>query len=227
VQTEYNNEPVHRGNEHRSLEDILRLRSELLQTILDHVPVMISVFDAAGRIRLVNHHWENVFGWTLSEARLTDVIATAFPDLDYRREVLDFVANPTTGWRNFKPRARDGRVIETSWMLVPLLNEMRVGFGLEIVCPKASDSPRVHALGDNTNHFVSNMDPYTRLTPRQLHVLRLVAEGRRTKEIASTLNISVKTVEVHRSRLMAALGIHDIPGLVRYAIRMGLISADA
>jgi DNA-binding NarL/FixJ family response regulator len=64
------------------------------------------------------------------------------------------------------------------------------------------------------------------LTARQREILQLVAEGRNTKEIAATLGISVKTVEAHRLQLMARLDIHDVPGLVRYAIRSGLVSAD-
>src|SRR5207247_1254299 len=61
-----------------------------------------------------------------------------------------------------------------------------------------------------------------RLTSRQREVLQLIAEGHTTKEIAARLKISVNTTETHRAQLMAALDIHDIAGLVRYAIRMGL-----
>ena len=61
------------------------------------------------------------------------------------------------------------------------------------------------------------------LTSRELEILRLVAEGQSTKEIADVLSISVKTVETHRLRIMRKLRIHNIPGLVRYAIRRGLI----
>ena len=61
------------------------------------------------------------------------------------------------------------------------------------------------------------------LTPREREVLRLVAEGRTTKEIARALGISMKTAESHRTRIMARLGIHETAGLVRYAIRSGLI----
>jgi DNA-binding NarL/FixJ family response regulator len=68
--------------------------------------------------------------------------------------------------------------------------------------------------------------PLEQLTPRQREILQLVAEGRTTKEIASLLGISVKTVEVHRLQLMARLDIHDVPGLVRYAIRSGLVSSE-
>jgi DNA-binding NarL/FixJ family response regulator len=64
------------------------------------------------------------------------------------------------------------------------------------------------------------------LTPRQREILQLVAESRSSKEVASMLNLSVKTVEAHRSQIMDRLGIHDLAGLVRYAIRTGLISSD-
>lgn len=65
------------------------------------------------------------------------------------------------------------------------------------------------------------------LTPRQREVLQLVAEGHSTKDIAQKLNLSTKTVDTHRTELMQRLDIHDIAGLVRYAIRVGLISADS
>jgi DNA-binding NarL/FixJ family response regulator len=68
--------------------------------------------------------------------------------------------------------------------------------------------------------------PLEQLTARQREVLQLLAEGRTTKEIASLLGISSKTAESHRSQIMDRLGIRDLAGLVRYAIRTGLISAD-
>src|SRR6185503_844517 len=64
------------------------------------------------------------------------------------------------------------------------------------------------------------------LTPRQREVLQLIAEGHGTKEIAARLCLSAKTVETHRAQLMERLGIHDVAGLVRYAIRTGIVSAD-
>ncbi len=61
------------------------------------------------------------------------------------------------------------------------------------------------------------------LSPREREILQLVAEGRTTKQIAAILGVSVKTADSHRSRLMAKLDIHETAGLVRYAIRRGLI----
>jgi DNA-binding NarL/FixJ family response regulator len=61
------------------------------------------------------------------------------------------------------------------------------------------------------------------LTPRQREVLRLVAEGCSTKQVAARLHLSTKTVEAHRAAIMDRLGIRDLAGLVRFAIRVGLI----
>lgn len=65
-----------------------------------------------------------------------------------------------------------------------------------------------------------------RLTPRQREILTLIAEGHSTKDIGRTLNISAKTVESHRAQLMERLDIHDVAGLVRYAIKKGLVKVE-
>lgn len=64
------------------------------------------------------------------------------------------------------------------------------------------------------------------LTSRQREILQLVAEGNSTKDIARMLELSVKTVEAHRSEIMARLDIHDVTGLVRFAVRHGLVSPE-
>jgi DNA-binding NarL/FixJ family response regulator len=72
--------------------------------------------------------------------------------------------------------------------------------------------------------YLSKTDlPPEPLTPREREVLQLVAEGRTTKEIASSLGLSVKTAETHRTKIMRKLEIHETAGLVRYAIRRGLV----
>lgn len=81
------------------------------------------------------------------------------------------------------------------------------------------------ASGEPENGGTSNRVE-AELTPRQREVLQLIAEGNSTKEIAEKLNISVKTAKTHRSELMRRLDIHEIAGLVRYAIQIGLVSPD-
>ena len=81
-------------------------------------------------------------------------------------------------------------------------------------------------VSDYIRRVGQEQTPADRLTPRQREILQLIAEGNTTKRIAQILNISVKTVETHRSQLMDQLDIHDIAGLVRYAIRLGLVTPE-
>lgn len=80
-------------------------------------------------------------------------------------------------------------------------------------------SPKISSL--------PNQEQATRgeaLTARQTEILRLVANGHTTKEIARELGISPKTVEFHRARLMQRIGVHDVTGLTRFAFQNGLLS---
>lgn len=87
-------------------------------------------------------------------------------------------------------------------------------------------SPAVskHVIAEYLRRTAGEPSPLSLLTPRQREILQLIAEGLTTKEIAHTLGISVKTVETHRAALMERLDIHDVPGLVRFAVRTGLVS---
>lgn len=76
---------------------------------------------------------------------------------------------------------------------------------------------------DKTRPVKHESGGYERLTPRQIEVVQLITEGCTTKEIAYRLNVSIKTVDAHRTQIMQRLDIHDIAGLVRYAIRMGIV----
>ena len=80
-----------------------------------------------------------------------------------------------------------------------------------------------HVIADYKRRVAEQPEPIDRLTPRQREVLRLIAEGLSTKEIAFKLGLSVKTVETHRAQLMERLEIRDVAGLVRFAIRSGLV----
>lgn len=81
-------------------------------------------------------------------------------------------------------------------------------------------------IADYLRRVGDEQGPLEHLTPRQREVLQLIAEGHTSREIAHVLGVSVKTVDSHRAQLMERLGIHDIAGLVRYAIRTGLVSPE-
>jgi DNA-binding NarL/FixJ family response regulator len=85
----------------------------------------------------------------------------------------------------------------------------------------------LHRLAASITQAVHLRRPLDKLTPRQIEVLQMVAEGYRTRDIAKHLELSVKTIESHRGEIMKRLEIHDVVGLVRYAMRVGLVSLAA
>jgi DNA-binding NarL/FixJ family response regulator len=89
-------------------------------------------------------------------------------------------------------------------------------------------SPAVskHVMDDYVRRTGGAADPIDALTPRQREVLQLVAEGHTSKNIADRLGLSFKTVEAHRAQIMERLGLHDVAGLVRFAVRMGLVGPE-
>lgn len=94
----------------------------------------------------------------------------------------------------------------------------------------SGDTPECPAISETVLHMVTtpfhSENSSDLLTAREREVLQLIAEGHTNNEIAEILTISYKTVEKHRSNLMAKLNVHDLPTLIRTAIRDGLIFLD-
>jgi DNA-binding NarL/FixJ family response regulator len=89
-------------------------------------------------------------------------------------------------------------------------------------------SPAVsrHVVADYLRRGPPENGVMDRLTPRQREIVQLIAEGQTNQEIAGSLGVSLKTIETHRAQLMDRLEIHDVAGLVRFAIRTGLVPPD-
>jgi DNA-binding NarL/FixJ family response regulator len=87
-------------------------------------------------------------------------------------------------------------------------------------------SPTVskHVVDEYVRRTGGAPDPVAALTPRQREILQLVAEGHTSKDIARQLGLSHRTVETHRNQLMKRLDIHDLTGLVRFAVRVGMVA---
>ena len=122
-------------------EEDLRQQKEILQTIFDHVPVILKFVDKEGRIQMLNREWERVLGRTLDEItnQGVDIYAEGYPDPVERRRLLDFVANSNAEWADFKTAVRDGRVIDTSWAVVRLSDGASICIGQDISARKEAE----------------------------------------------------------------------------------------
>ncbi len=116
------------------VEEDLRRQKEILQAIFDYVPVMLNFFDREGGLQMVNREWERVLGWTMDEIvdQGLDIFEEANPDPLDRQRAVDFVANSTSEWADFKTRIKDGRVIDTRWAVVRLSDGATICIGQDI-----------------------------------------------------------------------------------------------
>ena len=121
---------------------IQRRRKELLQTIMDNIPLMIVFNEADGRIRWANRTWESTLGWRLDEAESSDIMRNLYPDPADHTEVMEFIRRAEGKWGTFKVRTRDGSVLETSWINMVLSDGTNIGIGQDVTEFRAQERKR-------------------------------------------------------------------------------------
>ncbi len=124
--------------------------SALLQTIIDRIPVMISVYEPNTKVVRLNRAFEELTGWATAEARGTDLMAQCYPDPAYRARVRGDMDTCPPGWQDvdMTMTTKDGRVIATSWTNVRLADDMRVGIGLDVRERKRVEGERERAQAE-------------------------------------------------------------------------------
>lgn len=108
-----------------------RRKHELVLTIFDHMPVMISVWDSAGGLLRVNRAWEQCLGWSGEEALSLD-ISTLFLDHESWERAQALLDQADRRWSDFRLRTRSGDVVDTSWATFRLSDSTVIGFGVDI-----------------------------------------------------------------------------------------------
>src|ERR1041384_4397297 len=165
----------------KQAEDELRKQKEILQKIIDHIPVMLRFRDEDGRIQLVNQEWQRKLGWTLEEvqARDVDILGESYPEPDYRQEVLDFIAEATGEWKDFKTRTRDGRVIDTTWANIRLKDGTNIGIGRDITEQKRAEEALLaaHARTESVLASVADIHVLLDREGRYLYANQAAADG--------------------------------------------------
>jgi two-component system, NarL family, sensor histidine kinase UhpB len=229
--------PVIRGELPASQGDreTLRRKSEILEAIFDNFPVMISFWDAAGSLLLVNRHWEQVLGWRLEEAQRIDYLAAAYPDPESRRRVLELIRGGDHGWADFKTRRRDGRTVDTSWTSVTLSDGTRIGVGQEITERKQAEKELRRALEDRRRaeeRLQQSYDEMRALSAR----LRAVREDESTRiaravhdevgQLLTALRLEVAWLERTLQPAAPAAG-EEVPEKLRSMIHLLDAASDA
>ena len=128
------------ATQRKQAEESLKQQNEVLQTIFDNVPVMLSFLGNSGEIEWVNRHWEQVLGWSFTEIKDRDIMAEFYPQPEYRQYVLDFIQAATQNWGDFKTKVRDGRIMDTSWANIRLSDGRCIGIGQDITERKRAEA---------------------------------------------------------------------------------------
>ncbi|MGG6297360.1 PAS domain S-box protein [Leptolyngbya sp. AN02str] len=123
---------VHRQQRDRELEN----QAEILQAIIDHVPVMLLFISSTGKVELINAALEQTLGWTKEEYIHNDILYYCYPNLQEYERSLAWVSESTGQWMDFKTVTRDRRVLDTSWANIRLADGSVIGIGQDITARK-------------------------------------------------------------------------------------------
>ncbi len=197
------------------------------RTLLESLPdvnVVAEAGDGREALRLIDEHRPDVTLMDIAMPGLNGLEATArateaFPHC--RVIVLSMHLNEEYVLQALRVGA-SGYLLKDSGLAELEIAVRAVARGETYLSPPVSKQ----IIADYVRRVGNEAGPFERLTPRQREVLQLIAEGHTTQRIAHQLCVSVKTIETHRRQLMERLNIHDVAGLVRYAIRVGLASAE-
>jgi PAS domain S-box-containing protein len=125
--------------ERKLVQETLQQQKELLQTIFDHIPVMVIFYSPEGELKLLNREVERVLGWSQTNLGERDLLSECYRDPEYRQQVLDFMLAATGEWRDMKTRTRTGRIVDTSWANIRLSDGSRIGIGQDITARKQAE----------------------------------------------------------------------------------------
>jgi diguanylate cyclase (GGDEF)-like protein/PAS domain S-box-containing protein len=138
----------------------LHYQKELLQTIFDHLPLMIGLYSDDGEILMINRELERVIGWTKEEYKTVDVLKACYPNPEDYKLATNHIINADRTWNDSKCRVRDGRIIDTSWAQVGLSDGRIIGIGQDITDRKQAEialkdsEGRYRLLAENINDLV-------------------------------------------------------------------------
>jgi len=116
----------------KKLEQKLSREREYLEKLYEILPVMITTFEPDLNILHVNSEFEKVTGYTNKDLQNFDVLNLVYPDEDERDRAAEFMANPGSGWKDFKIKTKSGKSIKTTWTNIKLSDDTLIGIGLDI-----------------------------------------------------------------------------------------------
>ena len=189
------------------------------QYLVERLPAALTVLGPNGSIVYWNPAAHQLFGYSADEALSRDYesLLVSPERREEHQEVLRHAQSAGSACFTTERLAKNGSVVEVSVSL-----DVGTGPDAGYVFVTQRATRNVHCRCGAMPSGQARK-PARELTTRQLQVLRLIAEGRSTREIATSLGLSAKTIETHRGHLMQRLRLRSVAGLVRYAVSAGLV----
>ncbi|NMF82814.1 diguanylate cyclase [Nodosilinea sp. P-1105] len=119
-------------------------QAETLQAVFDNIPLMLSIFDAQGRIEYINQAMEAELGWSLAEWQQQDLMIACYPDPAYRQAVLEHIQRANGQWRDLKTHTAAGDAIDVAWANIRLSDGRIIGIGQNICDRKRTERQFQH-----------------------------------------------------------------------------------
>ena len=166
--------------ERKRVQDAWREQSELLQRIVDNIPVMLVFLDEQGRIQWGNREWTHTLGYEIADARTRDIFAELYPDARERQRVMDSIGAPVGQWTDFRTRTRGGDVLNTIWANAPLTGGGWLAIGMDVSERKRAEE-RYRSFIAQSSEGVSRLEidpPIPISLPDEEQIDRLYAGGR-------------------------------------------------
>jgi PAS domain S-box-containing protein len=168
--------------ERKRADEELRQQKELLQSIVDNIPVMIVFFDGNGQFRLVNGEWERTLGYTLEECQNhPDIISAFYPDPDVRRAALAFMEAAPARWQDFDIVTKDGRTLQTSWRNVRFSDGGSIGIGQDVTERREAEqalqqyAERLEIINQIERSIIEAQDPALLARNTLHHVCQIIS----------------------------------------------------
>jgi PAS domain S-box-containing protein len=133
-------------------ENDLKHQKEILQAIIDNIPVLITLYDPNLDMLLVNQEFEKIIGWGNDDIKNIDIMEKCYPDPEYRAKAAEYMQSATTGWEQFNVMTRNGTKINSIWSNVCLDDGTQVGIGIDVTEKKRLErqlqqAQKIEAIG--------------------------------------------------------------------------------
>src|SRR3989441_307333 len=166
--------------ERKRVEDAWREQSELLQRIVDNIPVMLVFLDEQGRIQWGNREWTRTLGYDIADASARDIFAELYPDPGERQRLRDSIGAPVGQWTDFRTRSRHGAILDTTWANAPLTGGGWLAIGMDVTDRKRAEE-RYRSFIAQSSEGVSRLEidpPVPISLPEEEQIDRLYAGAR-------------------------------------------------